>query len=175
MITVLIFPSSYQKLVTTASPTQTTQEGNQKDLRLLATSSPSSYDKQTSISLFAWPIQEKRLFKNLKILFEFFKSYKLRKPRNFVPITWSIWQGPRISGESTRCQNRNWRQGWRSNKLLKPRNFVPITWSIWQGPRISGEIEFSRRCNALNKTDLLGSQGSLCCIILLTVNSKLPS
>ena len=81
----------------------------------------------------------KRLFKNLKILFKFLKSNKLRKPRSFVQISWSIWQGPRISGESTRYQNRNWWQGWRSNKLRKPRNFVPITRSIWQGPRISRE------------------------------------
>ena len=48
MITVRIFPSSYQKLVTTASPTQTTREGNQKDLRLLVTSSPISNDNETS-------------------------------------------------------------------------------------------------------------------------------
>ena len=54
-------------------------------------------------------------------------------------------------GESTRCQNRNWRQGWRSNKLRKPSNFVPITWSIWQGPRISGEIEFSTFDNSANR------------------------
>ena len=44
LITVLIFPSSYQKLVTTASPTQTSQEGNQKDLLLLV----SSNDNKTS-------------------------------------------------------------------------------------------------------------------------------
>ena len=32
-----------------------------------------------------------------------------------------------------------------------------------------------RRSNAPNKTDLLDSQGSSCCIILFTANSKLPS
>ena len=63
----------------------------------------------------------------------------------------NLRQGPRISGESTRCQNRNWRQGWRSKKLRKPSNFVPITWSIWQGPRISGEIEFSTFDNSANR------------------------
>ena len=63
----------------------------------------------------------------------------------------NLRQGPRMSGESTRCQNRNWRQGWRSNKLRKPSNFVPITWSIWQGPRISGEIEFSTFDNSANR------------------------
>ena len=48
MITVLIFPSSCQKLVTTALPSQTIQEGrNQKDLRLFVSSSPSSNDKET--------------------------------------------------------------------------------------------------------------------------------
>ena len=41
------FPLSYQKLVTTASPTQSTQGGNQKDLRLLVTSSPSSNAQET--------------------------------------------------------------------------------------------------------------------------------
>ena len=32
-------------------------------------------------------------------IFKFLRNNKLRKPRNFVPITWSIPQGPRISGE----------------------------------------------------------------------------
>ena len=38
-------------------------------------------------------------------------------------------------------------------------------------------IQFNcvRRNNALDKTDLLGSQGNSCCIIPLTANSKLPS
>ena len=38
-------------------------------------------------------------------------------------------------------------------------------------------IQFNcvRRNNALDKTDLLGSQGNSCCIIPLTTNSKLPS
>ena len=40
----------------------------------------------------------KRLFKNFIIIFKFLESHKLRKPENFVPISWSIWQGPRISG-----------------------------------------------------------------------------
>ena len=85
----------------------------------------------------------KRLYKNLMRIFKFLRNNKLRKPRNFVPITWSISQGPRISGEGIRYQNRNWRQGWRSNKLRKPKNFIPFTWSIWQGPRLWGEIKFS--------------------------------
>ena len=66
---------------------------------------------------------------NLKIIFKFLKSNKLRKPRNFVPITWLILQGPIISGGGTRHQNRNWRQG-KKGELRKPRNFIPFTWSI---------------------------------------------
>ena len=143
MITVLIFPSSCQKLVTTALPSKTIQEGcNQKDLRLFVSSSPSSNDKETPwfapksllhyhIKLLSalFPIKKnlptplnyplllesfdkiqeknlwkkldlfgKKLFKNFIIISKFLKSHKLRKPKNFVPISWSIWQGPRISG-----------------------------------------------------------------------------
>ena len=37
------------------------------------------------------------------------------------------------------------------------------------------EFNYVRRSNALNKSDLLGYQGSSCCITLLTANSKLPN
>ena len=129
------FPPSCQKLVTTALPSKTIQEGcNQKDLRLFVSSSPSSNDKETpwfapksllhyDIKLLSalFPIKKiyphpliihyywkvsirfrkricgknliysgKRLFKNFIIISKFLKSHKLRKPKNFVPISWSI-------------------------------------------------------------------------------------
>ena len=158
------FSFKLQKLITTASPTLTTQESrSQKDRRLLVTSSPSRNDNETlwfapkslldaaikilptlsplkkiypsqlSITIGKWNFRNipsnqeylpsegkitcslkevsmrfrkricgkyltysgKRIFKNLKRIFKFLKRNKLqkpRKPKNFVPITWSIWQ-----------------------------------------------------------------------------------
>ena len=150
-------------MVTTGSPTQTTQEGrNQKDLWLLVSSFPSSIDDETSwfapkslldaaIKLLPVPSPIKKIyppqvsitigklnFRKIPSNLEYLTS-EGKIPRSLKEVSMRFWkkicrknlrQGPRISGESTRSQNRNWRQGWRSNKLRKPSNFVPITWSI---------------------------------------------
>ena len=150
-------------MVTTGSPTQTTQEGrNQKDLWLLVSSFPSSNDDETSwfapkslldaaIKLLSAPSPIKKIyppqvsitigklnFRKIPSNLEYLTS-EGKIPRSLKEVSMrfrkkicrkNLRQGPRISGESTRCQNRNWRQGWRSNKLRKPSNFVPITWSI---------------------------------------------
>ena len=70
------FPPSCQKLVTTALPSKTIQEGcNQKDLRLFVSSSPSSNDKETP-----WFASKSLLHYDIKLLSALFPIKKIPPP-----------------------------------------------------------------------------------------------